>query len=335
MRHPAMPRIAIIGAGMAGITCAQALQKLGCSAVVMEKSRGIGGRVATRRTTEGDYFDHGAQYITARQTNFQQMLHGLERLHAAAAWTPLDPARVTPPPQRWMVGTPGMSALLKPLAATLELHTETTVTGLRRSAAGWHLDTDTETTLEPFDAVVCTAPAAQCHALFSHFPTMQAALAQVRMAPCWATMVRYTAALDASFDARRYDSGAIGWLARQSTRPGYASKPHSWVLHASAPWSHAHLDVPADQVLVQLQQELASLLGVALPQVSYAAAHRWRYALTTTALGQPFLADHDAALYAAGDWCLGARVECAHASGEAVAAALAERFQLSKRQRKD
>lgn len=335
MDHPATPRIAIIGAGMAGITCAHALQQIGCLPVVLEKSRGIGGRLATRRTVEGDYFDHGAQYITARQASFQLMLQSLERLQTAATWNPIDPARITPPPQPWMVGIPGMRALLEPLADALELHTQSAVTALRRSPQGWHLETDTEATFEPFDAVVCTAPAAQCHALFSHFPALQAALAQVRMAPCWAAMLRYADALPASFDARRYRTGAIGWLARQSSRPGYPGKPHSWVLHASAAWSQSHLETPAEQVLVQLQRELESLLGCGLPPLSYAAVHRWRYALTTVPLGQACLANDDDALYAAGDWCLGARVESAHASGLAAAAAVARRFQLGHRQRVD
>lgn len=333
MRHPATPRIAIIGAGMAGISCAHALQEMDCSPVLLEKSRGVGGRLATRRTAEGDQFDHGAQYITAREPAFQQMLQTLEQHQSVAAWAPLDPVRSTPPAQPWMVGSPGMSALLKPLAATLELHTLTTVTALSRRATGWHLHTDTEATPGPFDAVVCTAPAAQCHALFSDFPVMQAALAKVRMAPCWAVMLRYTDALPVSFDARRYPTGAIGWLARQSSRPGYAGQPHGWVLHASAGWSEAHLEDSAEQVLAQLQQELACLLDIPLPPVSYAAAHRWRHALTTQPLGRPFLANDDGSLYAAGDWCLGARVEYAHDSGQAVAAALATRFQLSARRR--
>jgi predicted NAD/FAD-dependent oxidoreductase len=335
MRHPATPRIAIIGAGMAGIACAHALKKFGCSAVLLEKSRGMGGRLATRRTAEGDPFDHGAQYVAAREPACQQMLQMLELQNAAAAWAPLDPARSTPPPQRWMVGTPGMNALLKPLAATLQLHTETTVTALRRSAEGWHLHSDTKAIPGPFDAVVCTAPAMQAHALLSEFPVTQAALARVRMAPCWALMLRYTEALPVAFDARRYQAGAIGWLARQASRPGDSGRPHRWVLHASAEWSEAHLEESAEQVLAQLQQELASLLGTPLPPVGYAAAHRWRYALTTLPLGLPFLANDDGSLYAAGDWCLGARVECAHASGQAVATALATRFQLSEHLRGD
>lgn len=329
MSRSSPPRIAIIGAGMAGITCALELQALGCRPVVLEKSRGIGGRLATRRTVEGDCFDHGAQYITARQPDFQQLLQALQKQHSVAEWSPVDSARSTLPPQPWMVGTPGMSALLKPLAATLELHTESRITGLRRSAAGWQLHSDTQATSEPFDAVVCTAPAVQCHALLTDFPAMQAALSQVNMAPCWAVMLRYAEPLPVSFDARRYQDAAIGWLARQSSRPGHAGLPHAWVLHASAAWSQQHLEDSAEQVLATLQRELAYLLGTTLPNIGFAAAHRWRHALTTAPLGQPFLAHADGSLYAAGDWCLGARVESAYASGKAVAAALAARFEIN------
>jgi renalase len=331
MRQSASPRIAIIGAGMAGLTCAYALQQLGCSTVVLEKSRGVGGRLASRRTAAGDHFDHGAQYITAREPAFRQRLDALVQQHSAVTWAPRDPARTTPSSHGWIIGSPGMSALLQPMAAPLELHTRTTVIALHRSAAGWHLHTDSGMTLAPFDAVVCTAPAAQCHALLADVPAMKAALAQVRMAPCWALMLRFAEALPVAFDAHRYEDGAIGWLARQSSRPGYSGKPHGWVLHASPEWSQLHLELPAEDVLALLQQELARLLGTALPPTSHAAAHRWRYALTTLPLGQAFLANDDGSLYAAGDWCLGARVECAHASGEAVAAALATRFQLRER----
>ena len=47
--------VAIIGAGLAGLTCAQQLHQAGYRVVIVEKSRGVGGRVATRpsRSTAG------------------------------------------------------------------------------------------------------------------------------------------------------------------------------------------------------------------------------------------------------------------------------------------
>ena len=54
--------ITIIGAGMAGLACARRLARAGHTPLLLDKGRGIGGRMATRRTTlaAGDVsFDKG------------------------------------------------------------------------------------------------------------------------------------------------------------------------------------------------------------------------------------------------------------------------------------
>ena len=71
-----MKRIAIIGAGLAGLTCGKALQQAGHDVVIFEKSRGIGGRLATRRA-EPFYFDHGVAAFTASDDAFQGFVNQL------------------------------------------------------------------------------------------------------------------------------------------------------------------------------------------------------------------------------------------------------------------
>jgi len=73
-----------------------------------------------------------------------------------------------------------------------------------------------------------------------------------------------------------------------------------------------------------LLQTFADLVG-ALPAVRYATAHRWRYALTTRPLGQPYATNAAGTLFLGGDWTLGPRIECAHDSGVAMAAAVLQR----------
>ena len=52
-------RVAIIGAGMAGLAAARLLREAGAGCMIFDKSRGLGGRMATRRA--GDFsFDHGS-----------------------------------------------------------------------------------------------------------------------------------------------------------------------------------------------------------------------------------------------------------------------------------
>ena len=72
-------KIIIIGAGMAGLTCARRLTYAGMDVRILDKGRGIGGRLATRRTDTGLTFDHGAQYVTARGPGFQRTVNGMLR----------------------------------------------------------------------------------------------------------------------------------------------------------------------------------------------------------------------------------------------------------------
>lgn len=80
-----MKRIAIIGAGLAGLTCGKALQQAGHDVVIFEKSRGIGGRLATRRA-EPFYFDHGVAAFTASDDDFQSFVNQLLTEEVVAVW---------------------------------------------------------------------------------------------------------------------------------------------------------------------------------------------------------------------------------------------------------
>ena len=78
-------RVAIIGAGMAGLAAARLLREAGASCTIFDKSRGLGGRMATRRT--GDFsFDHGAQYFTARGPRFRALVDDWSAAGHAAGW---------------------------------------------------------------------------------------------------------------------------------------------------------------------------------------------------------------------------------------------------------
>ena len=59
----------VIGAGISGLAAATELAKAGCRTIVLEKSRGIGGRMATRRVGPA-VCDHGAQFFTVRTRAF-------------------------------------------------------------------------------------------------------------------------------------------------------------------------------------------------------------------------------------------------------------------------
>jgi len=308
---------------MAGLACAGALHAAGAGVTVFDKGRRLGGRLATRRV-DGLQFDRGAQYASAHGPAFQAVLDGMGAAGDAAPWA-------APGAGRW-VGTPCMSAMARHMAGlgVGALHGMRHVAHLDRAPGGWmvrHLDAATARpglvtqqggeVAGPFDAVVLALPAPQASALLQAVAHPFASEAnRAGMAPCWTLMLAFPEATDAP--DLPPSSGALAWIARDSSRPGRRRTPECWVANAGAEWSRAHLEASADEVSSSLLQEFAAVTGLHQTP-AYAAVHRWRYALADTPLGCPALWDADAGLGVCGDWCLGRRVEDAHTSGLALA----------------
>jgi renalase len=209
--------IAVIGAGMAGLTCARHLHAAGQLVRVFEKSRGIGGRLATRRAGEAR-FDHGAQHFTARDPEFLRDIAAASRIGACAAWH----AQIAPELARgfairavdepWFVGSPGMKDLLRNFAAELYVSYLTKVETLKREGSGWNLIANDGENIGKFDYVLITAPAPQTAALLPPGSALRFAVEQIVLLPCWALMLEYADNLPLATDAGQPDDDVLAWL---------------------------------------------------------------------------------------------------------------------------
>lgn len=300
--------IAIIGAGMAGLACARRLQDEGFQPVVFDKGRGVGGRLATRRTDTGLSFDHGAQYVTAKSDGFRSFLDALEHEGFACKWDTDDGSRI--------VGQPGMTGIAKGMAKGLDIRLGTRVTAIEETDYGWHLETGTE--ISHARHLVITAPPVQTTDLLGPEHALAQEIASVAIAPCWTLMAAFPADQPRPFKSRRDANDSLEWIAQNSTKPGRANHA-CWVAQASPQWSTAHLEKHPDEIGPQMLALLCERLGTDPAAAIHVAAHRWRYARVTSPLGRPFLRNTKGTLYLGGDWCLDARVEAAWASGTAIA----------------
>ncbi|TVQ38146.1 MAG: FAD-binding protein [Geminicoccaceae bacterium] len=305
------PKVAVIGAGLAGLACARTLADHQIEVTVFDKSRGLGGRMATRRV-DGLAFDHGAQFFTARDTTFRRHVEAWAEQGLVARWQPQGRGDEAEP---WWVATPRMTALARHLGAELDVKTELTATAVTRTDAGWQI-TAGDATFGPYDAVVVATPAPQAVPLLEAAPTLAAAAKGAVMHPCWAALVAFPQRFDAP-DTLRPVGSPLAWAARDASKPGRL-KAETWVLHASPDWSRTHLERTAADVLPDLLNAFEGALGQSLPTPTYATAHRWRYALAAQPVGQACLYD-PSGLLACGDWCLGGRIEAAFLSGTAAA----------------
>lgn len=303
-------RVAIVGAGIAGLSCAAALQSGGHRVVLFEKSRGVGGRMATRRVTrpDGDLaFDHGAQYFTARDPAFREAVAGWAAAGVVAPW----PAAGE---DAW-VGTPGMNAVAKALAASLTVRHDHRVAALHRGDDGWLVDADDA---DRFDAVIVATPAEQAAPLLATIAPVSAALADAcRSEPCWTALLAFDEAVGIRQDTIRA-TGSIGWAARDGAKPGRGGG-ETWVVQATAAWSRAHLEDAADAVVDLLLAELAGLAERPLPVPSVRIGHRWRYARVAS-VEHGALWDEATGVGAVGDWLTAPRIESAWLSGRMLAA---------------
>ena len=302
--------VAIIGAGMAGLTCASRLADAGHRVAVFDKGRGAGGRMATRRVEhEGETyrFDHGAQYFTAREMAFQTQVRAWEADGVVAPWPAAKEGA-------W-VGTPGMNAPIRAMADALDVQFGTQITGLLPERGGWRLEGEGAPD-DRFDAVVVAIPAEQAARLLAaHAPEFAEDARDSTSEPCWTAMVAFDGRVDVPDTLT--DDGAIGWAARNSAKPGRDADQECWVIQANARWSRAQLEREGENIGEELLAHFARAVGE-LPPILFSTAHRWRYAKCEKS-DAGALWDDAQRIGVCGDWLSGPRVENAFLSGLALA----------------
>jgi hypothetical protein len=341
-------KIAVIGAGIAGLACARTLVQAGHQVTLFEKSVGVGGRMASCETPFGS-FDYGSQYFTVRDKRFEQVLSlapELRKPWSATAVRVLDPhGRVVeaalPASEPHWVAVPTMDALARhwaqPLLAAGNVELETRVTRIERDALHpeqWQLQTsgpqDSVHVFSGFDAVLLAMPSALAAGLLGQSGIaagLAQQIAQVDVAPCWSLMLAYPQAvqptlahLGPQWNAALSTHHRIAWLARESSKPGRGGVER-WTVQASPAWSQEHLLDDAHRVQAKLLKAFGEVTGIHA-EPTFAQVHRWRWAKTQAPLGRSHLWDGDAALGVCGDWCLGHRVEDAFISGLELALAV-------------
>ena len=324
--------MAIVGAGIAGLACARELVLAGHDVEVFEKSRGPGGRMPTRWLNRDLNppvgFDHGTQYFQASAPAFLNLLAQAEAAGAAAQWggkvvnlgygltTPHEGGSV-----RW-VGTPGMASLARFMSHNLNLALQCRVADICRVGDKYqltlHLADGTVQVKHGFDAVVSAVPAEQVVPLFEklHEPLSSMA-AGVHSNITWSLMLTPREALKVDFDGAFVADSPLGWICRDSSKPGRAMGDR-WLLQSTADWSRLHKDYSSEEVCKVLLDVFCNVTGQRVEDPLAISAHRWLYSLPSNPLGISCHWDQVAMLGACGDWLNGARVEDAFLSGHAL-----------------
>ena len=324
--------IAIIGTGIAGLSAAQVLHAAGHEIQLFEKSRGSGGRMASKRSDAGA-LDLGAQYFTARDRRFAEVVQQWQARGWVSEWSPNlyhckeGLLSASPDEQVRWVGNPRMSAITRAMLGALAVHFSCRITEVFRGQRHWHLQDAEGRNHGPFSHVIVATPAPQATALLASAPKLASAAATVAMEPTWAVALAFASPLDSPVEGCFLQDSPLDWLARNRSKPGRETAMDTWILHATSAWSKQHLDLSKETVTEHLYGAFAEMIDCAIPAPTFSLAHRWLYARPASAHQWGALADADLGLYACGDWCLSGRVEGAWLSGQEAARKLLEHLQ--------
>jgi predicted NAD/FAD-dependent oxidoreductase len=326
----AMTRIAVIGAGLSGLVVAQRLSAH-ADVTVYEKSRGVGGRMATRYAGEYE-FDHGAQFFTASTSAFREYLRPLVEQGVVANW-PATFAEVDPngvrDTRRWdddyphYVGTPRMNEVGKWLSQDLAVTTGTRIASATQAHGKWTLVDSKDGEIEGFDWLILTCPPEQTAELGAADEQLVALCRQREMLACYALMLGFEEPLELPWQAALVRDARISWISVNSSKPG-RKRPDTLVVHATNAWAEEHIDDDLDDVRDAMLDEVSLICGRDLSAFDHCDVHRWRYANVGKQAGPDCYINDRKRIAACGDWFVRGRVEAAFTSADALARRLRE-----------
>jgi len=312
--------VVVVGAGIAGLVAARELAARH-DVVLLDKGRGVGGRLATRRADDAS-FDHGAQFVTTRSEWFGSLIADARSAGIVHEWFrgvvgPHGPSGTGHP--RWC-GVGGMNAVAKHLAQGLDVRTSVRVVSVAPDGDGWLVHTEDDVLRA--SALMLTAPVPQTLDLLASggtvlSPSDAAALSRIAYEPCTAVMAVLRRPLSPLPAAPGGD--VVAWIADNSTK-GTSAAPGAITVHTTAAYSDRTWELAPDivgaAVLEAAGIDPTDVDGV--PQV-----HRWRFAKPTVLhTTDHLLLDDLPPAVVAGDAFGGASVEGAAVSGRAAALAL-------------
>ena len=314
--------VLVIGAGMAGLTLAQKLKHHGKHLVCVDKARGSGGRLSSKRVSNQDVnigFDLGALSFTANTPEFKTTVNNWVKQECVTDWLHQND-------ESHYIGVPRNSSLTRLLADEVEVKFDVRISALVKDEQNWNVYREhdgKECLYAQAKQIVFASPAPQTYALLPEQHELKAALQDVTINPQWVVMFALSDALNIP-NLWQNPNKNINSISYENSKLGrsQAHGLHVYCVQASHGWSESKLDYSKDKIIYELANELAQLCIEPLV-IKYDYAHRWLYAQGSEKghVNQGFLASNDG-IFVCGDYLLAGMqvsgVEAAYLSGKAL-----------------
>lgn len=294
----------IIGAGVAGLSAARILTQKGYQVTVLDKGRGVGGRMSTR-TIENAKVDHGAQYFSVKTPEFQAFISELQLENIASEWYLAQRDNV-----RYM-GAKGMNTIPKKMASSLDILLNEKVILIENNT----VKTESGNVYD-FDNLVITIPIPQVIDLFQNSKISfseddNTVITQIEYQPCIAVMAVLKEPTDIVSGGIILENQPVAWIA-DNFQKGITETPTATV-HASAAYSVERFDDDLQEVAKDMLSSVNQY--VKSENILSFQTHRWKFSNATKRFEKPFYQIENKNIFLGGDGFGMGNVEGAFLSG--------------------
>ncbi len=324
----------VVGAGLAGLTCARQLQQQGYKVILLDKSRGVGGRIATRRI-DNTPVDRGLFFLELQGQHTQKLIEQLRQQNIIQLWhgrfcqlNKEDNLQPIESVDRY-IAPAGINAIAKYLARDLEIKKPCRAIAIEPTKNNTWLIIAEDGSQIRGKAIVMAIPAPQAVDILTSMGDRLSCLIKplrsVKFHPCITVTVgyddKYLSDLPA-WEVLKIDTDEhLRWIILDSSKRDNIQQP-VFVLHSSPQFADKHLDANKTNLESAgntiLDRATSVLSWLQSPQ--WMQVHRWRYAIPSQAIAAPFIATNNPLpLVCCGDWCNGQGLESALISGLASA----------------
>ena len=292
--------VIVVGAGISGLWAAKRLREAGQSVLVVEKARGSGGRLSSKRLTLSGFEDERGTSVpeTPEQIGIDLgcssfSLDADVGSELKSKVSSLVSYSASQSDLSWLA-EPRNSALTRSLLGTGEARFGTRVIGLSRDLAAddspeldghcWNISVqsgDSEPELICARHVVISAPPEQASALLPDGHPNKAELASCFMQPQWVCVIATDSpAVNADWRTELLQDPAVMLCSIENLKPGrqYPENVSAIVMHFSPDWSAKRLERNKQDILVSALSRLESSRGHPVNMLA-SHAHRWLYSL--------------------------------------------------------
>lgn len=318
-----LPRVAVIGGGLSGLTVATRLQ-FDAQVTVFESAKQVGGRLSSYQLN-GFEFDAGAQYFTVQEEAFANVVEDWKSQQWVEPWEPwvvdIDTrGMMARESEHWWVAQPSMQSLLHNWAALCEdVQVNTAIVSMCREQEQWTLQDSRGNQHGPFHSCLFAVPPQALRSLLKPIAKeFVKPVKSVAYAPCWSVLAGVQSGLMLPYAAAFANHEVLSWVADNRCKP-MRQGGEAWVLHATPEWSSSQSGLAPHEAAEQIWAAFESIVGYPLAQPQVMAAKFWAEAKVIQPLGENCLWSPQLELGACGDWCIAGHMEAAFLSGHALA----------------